>query len=369
MPAPAFFNERPRRHLLAIDGGGIRGVIALEVLIAIEDRLREQLGKGPDFVLADHFDYVAGTSTGAIIAAALSLGFSARKVREFYLEQGRRIFTATGWWQRLYSKYTHRHLEVALKEAFGADTTLGSERLRTLLLVVVRNATTDSPWPLSNAPGARYNDRALPDCNLDIPLWQLVRASTAAPTFFPAEEVVLGGRRSVFQDGAITTFNNPAWQTFVMATAAPYGVHFPTGENRLHLVSVGTGACTLDGSRLRAQSQTLLHHASTVPVALMNASAIQQDMVCRLVGRCHLGAPLDGEVGDLIEQPVRAVPPQFAYWRFNPDLSPQGLAALGLGHINSHAVQALDGIEAIPAMREVGARYAASVIDRLAVTA
>ena len=64
-------------------------------------------------------------------------------------------------------------------------STLGDDGLRTLLMMVLRNHTTDSPWPVSNNPGGRYNQRVRDDgtprldCNLDLPLWQLVRASTA----------------------------------------------------------------------------------------------------------------------------------------------------------------------------------------------
>ena len=75
-----------------------------------------------------------------------------------------------------------------LREVFGADTTFGSPKVRTLLMMVMRNATTDSPWPLSNNPYAKYNNAPdRPDDNLKFPLWQLVRASTAAPTYFPPE--------------------------------------------------------------------------------------------------------------------------------------------------------------------------------------
>ena len=77
-----------------------------------------------------------------------------------------------------------------MQEVFGRDTTLGSDKLKTVLMMVMRNATTDSPWPVSNNPFAKYNQRvrddgsSRDDCNLDIPLWQLVRASTAAPVYF-----------------------------------------------------------------------------------------------------------------------------------------------------------------------------------------
>src|SRR5580704_15425797 len=57
------------KKLLALDGGGIRGVITLEVLDRLESMLAEQLCAGEDFVLGDYFDYIAGTSTGAVIAA------------------------------------------------------------------------------------------------------------------------------------------------------------------------------------------------------------------------------------------------------------------------------------------------------------
>ena len=56
-------------RLLSIDGGGVRGVVALEVLARIEQVLRDETGD-PELVLGDWFEYVGGTSTGAIIAGA-----------------------------------------------------------------------------------------------------------------------------------------------------------------------------------------------------------------------------------------------------------------------------------------------------------
>src|SRR5262249_27346002 len=73
------------KKLLAIDGGGIRGVLALEVLQRIEDLLTAKSGKA-DFRLADYFDYIAGTSTGGIIAAGVSMGMSGREVLDFFQE-------------------------------------------------------------------------------------------------------------------------------------------------------------------------------------------------------------------------------------------------------------------------------------------
>jgi patatin-like phospholipase/acyl hydrolase len=61
------------KKLLAVDGGGIRGVLALQVLLKIEGLLKSKAGRD-SFRLADYFDYIAGTSTGAIIAAGLAMG-------------------------------------------------------------------------------------------------------------------------------------------------------------------------------------------------------------------------------------------------------------------------------------------------------
>src|SRR5215475_10101240 len=80
------------RKLLAIDGGGIRGVLSLEVLQRVETILKEQNGGGDDFRLADYFDYIAGTSTGGIIAAGLSIGLSVEEVLRFYTESGAQMF-------------------------------------------------------------------------------------------------------------------------------------------------------------------------------------------------------------------------------------------------------------------------------------
>ena len=75
-----------QHRLLALDGGGIRGIITLEVLDEIERTLRARMGR-PALVLADFFDYVAGTSTGAIIAACVSLGMPVSEIRRFYIDR------------------------------------------------------------------------------------------------------------------------------------------------------------------------------------------------------------------------------------------------------------------------------------------
>src|SRR5262249_27801675 len=147
---------------------------------------------------------------------------------------------------RLQYRFDSEPLAKSLRDAFGAKRTLGTPELRTLLMVMLSNATTDSPWPLTNNPRARFNDRSLPDCNLDLPLWQIVRASTAAPPYFSPEVVQVGPSRFVFQDGGVTPYNNPAFLLFLLATSGPYRLGWPTGAEKLLLVSIGTGTVPND---------------------------------------------------------------------------------------------------------------------------
>src|SRR5918996_1214297 len=88
------------KRLLALDGGGIRGLITIEILAEIERLLRERLGRDDRFVLADVFDYVAGTSTGAIIATCVALGLPVARIRDFYLSNGKAMFDKAGLLKR-----------------------------------------------------------------------------------------------------------------------------------------------------------------------------------------------------------------------------------------------------------------------------
>ena len=353
--------DRPGpKRLLSLDGGGIRGLIAIEVLEAIETRLRAQLGAGDDWVLADWFDYIAGTSTGAIIAAGLALGMRVSEIRRFYHEQGAAMFGPARLVNRFRYKFESEPLAAALRSAFGAQRTLGSPDLRSLLLVVLRNATTDSPWPLSNNPRARYNDEALSDCNLRLPLWQIIRASTAAPTFFPPEIVDVGGTRFEFEDGGITPYNNPAFLLFLMATTAPYRVSWATGADKLLLVSIGTGSVPNDRAALSPKGMSLLYAAGAVPRAVMFGASNQQDMMCRMFANTLAGPSIDGEVGDLTDG--SGLPKLLSYVRYNADLTSSGLGGLGLHGMKPRDVQRMDGVRFVSELEAIGQAVARSQV-------
>lgn len=356
------------KKILALDGGGIRGMITVEVLAEIENLLLKKTGRGKNFRLADYFDFVAGTSTGAIIAACISVGMTVSEIREFYLRSGKEMFDKASLLKRFRYTYEDERLAEKLQTVFGKDTTLGSDKLDTVLMMVMRNATTDSPWPISNNPFAKYNQRLREDgsprdnCNLDVPLWQLIRASTAAPVYFPPEVVTVGSQEFVFVDGGITMYNNPAFQAFLMATVAPYKMEWPVGEDKLLVVSIGTGTSPQANADLEPGEMNLLYNATSIPSALMGAALNEQDLLCRVFGRCLAGDALDREVEDLKNAKGPVWPNKlFTYVRYNAELTSEGLKKLGLPGIKPEHVQQLDSVEHILELQQVGQAVAKSV--------
>ncbi len=254
----------PQKKLLTCDGGGIRGVLSLGILEGIESLLRAKTGD-PKLVLSDFFDYVAGTSTGAIIATCIARGMAVADIRKFYVNSRPAMFSKAGLLERFRNKYAQEKLAAQLQDVLGKDTTLGSDSLRTLLMMVMRNATTDSPWPLSNNPLAKYNDGGRKDCNLHLPLWQLVRANTAAPTWLPAGAGWrVGENRFLFVDGGVTICNNPAFQLFSSGwLVEAFNLKWPTGTDKMLIVSVGTGTSPQANTDLQPGEMNLLYNASS----------------------------------------------------------------------------------------------------------
>ena len=363
------------RKLLALDSGGVRGAITIEILAEIERILRIKFKKGDDFVLADYFDYIGGTSVGAIIATCLSLGMPVDQIRTFFADGARAMFQKTQWWQRWRYKYRCDKLKAMIKSVIenvqpGAPEkgneltgTLESAKLRTLLMVVMRNASTDSPWPISNNPRAKFNcNPDDPACNLKLPLWQLIRASTAAPTFFAPETVKLGSKTFVFDDGAMTPFGNPAFQLFLMAALEPYKLNWQIGEKDMLLVSLGTGSINHKRPTARQSNENLLQLAASIPRILISASANHQDFLCRVFGKCKVGDPIDIEVDDLIQEQSGLINPKlFTYLRYDADLSTEGIEKLGQRSIRAADIWKIDSCTHIEELKLIGRAASAKV--------
>ena len=350
-------SEGPKR-LLALDGGGIRGVLTLAILRELEEHLQEQ--HGDDLVLADYFDYIGGTSTGAIIATALAFGKPVAEVQEMYRNLGGKIFSKRFLPFRLRSIYRDGPLARELESFYGADRTLGDPELRSLLLLLMHNTGTDSPWPLSNCTRGEVQPRGPVPQGAARPeprpaLSPLVRASAAAPVFFPPQEVEIGSNRFVFQDGGITPYNNPALILFLLATLPEYGLEWATGPDRLLLVSVGTGSSAAVHPGLLARQVNLAFNAKNLAAVFMNGASTVQDMLCRSVGLTVGGQEIDREFGSRVGADGVGGQSLFTYVRYNADLSEDALRAEGITDAGlRRSLRKLDSVDRIPDLEALG---------------
>lgn len=199
------------KGILALDGGGIRGTITLGFLERIETILRERHGR-PDLKLCDYFDLIGGTSTGAIIAAALAIGMDVADIKKLYLEMGGKIF-GKRMVKRWQAYFDAKPLETALEQTFG-KTTLGDATLKTGLSITMKRADTGETWLFDNHPeGIAY------PYIKDYPLQHIIRASTAAPTYFVPEKFsFFNGEVGALVDGGVSMANNPAFHLFIYTT-------------------------------------------------------------------------------------------------------------------------------------------------------
>lgn len=368
-PAPRSFEQHldpdvgPKR-ILALDGGGLRGVMTLGMLREIESLLRLRHGQ-PDLRLADYFDLIAGTSTGAIIAAALALGMSVDEVHAHYMRLGNKVFKRSLLrWGALRAKFPADAVREALTGVFG-ERRLDSPDLRTGLLVVTKRLDTGSCWPLTNHPKSRYFERgtqARTIANREYPLWQVVRASTAAPYFFDPETIRIGrgseGAKAVtgdFVDGGVSPHNNPALQALMTATIPGYAFGWPTGEHKLLVVSVGTGKSDPEVGHANLIQGTAAIHAVLSLKALMEDCADQVETIMQWLSRSPTARPIDREIGT-VAGPLGGSA-MCSYLRYNvllrADWCEQQLGE-SFGPKALKALEAMDDPDNIPELDRVG---------------
>ena len=182
------------KKILSIDGGGIRGIIPGQVLIALEHKL-QAASKNPDARLADFFDFFAGTSTGGILCClylcpdptdAARSRFSAEEAVDLYVKKGHEIFD-TSLWQRiragdglLEEKYDATPLEKLLKKYFG-NTRLSELRKPCIIPAYdIRRRKTHF---------FAQHDFAHKGPGSDFLVRDVARATSAAPTYFEVADV------------------------------------------------------------------------------------------------------------------------------------------------------------------------------------
>ncbi|MHB9034910.1 MAG: patatin-like phospholipase family protein [Anaerolineae bacterium] len=206
-----------RKHVvLAVDGGGILGLIAARALALLEAEAGQPAGS--------LFHLLVGTSTGSIISAALAAGITADRLTEFYLELGADIFKPTlrsRLWPLTRFRYPLAPLYHALTDKLG-KTTLREYQARANAPVLVMPVfdLAENRTRLVKSYKPEYSNW---------PLAQAVLASCAVPTYFP----VVGGR---YVDGGVGSFANPGY-------LAAYETYFCQGWDPAEttLISLGTG--------------------------------------------------------------------------------------------------------------------------------
>ena len=403
--AATFENSRDRhlfgpgpKRILALDGGGVRGALTVAFLERIEALLSERDGK--DIRLGDYFDLVGGTSTGAVIAGALALGHRTAEVKNFYLKLAPFAFKRQRWRvPLLQAKFDARGLRRQIEAVVG-DRVLQSTDLITGFCVITKRMDTGSPWIISNNPRAPYWESSTGDIgNKDYPLVNLVRASTAAPHFFdpellpisrnepllpdalskplnvpwPARAVQALLRRlgfdpqanidstyGLFVDGGVTPHNNPSLALFQMATLSPFKIKWPTGPDRLTVVSVGTGTYRprLSYKSLGfARFTKLAFHAL---ISLMTDAEVLVLALMQWMGECPAPWQINSEVGTLASD----LPPggkMFRFLRYDVRLEKDWLARELNYNVSDDTLARLRGMDdpaAVQELYEIGRRAA-----------
>ncbi|HET7715109.1 MAG TPA: patatin-like phospholipase family protein [Bauldia sp.] len=347
------------KAILSLDGGGVRGVIS----IAFLERIESLLGKGSTgpVRLADHFDLIGGTSTGAIIATTLAMGFSASDVKSMYFELAPRVFRRSRFRLALVqTMFDAKALRLEIERVVG-DRHLDTPDLLTSLAIVMKRLDTGGAWIVSNNPRAKYWENH-PDGhylgNRHYQLADLVRASAAAPYYFEPQEIAIapGQPPGLFVDGGITPHNNPALALLQLATIPAYGYAWPLGLDRLRIISVGTGA-RRDRMNLETARRAPAAQLGIAALASMVTDSSNQVLtILHMLGRTHTPWQINSEIGDLGGFTITPEP-LFTFERYDVRLDQDWLKReleieVGLDEVN--ALARMDNSEALPLAYEIG---------------
>ena len=356
-----------QKRILSLDGGGVRGLISLGILLHIERELASRSSKPSNFRLSQYFDLIGGTSAGALIAAMLAMGLPVQRVIDIFFRLAPEIFGNANRWAGLGTKFDDAAFDRALRSVFEdlvtndlglaseerashtADrTTMATPLLKTGLAVVAKRADTNSVWVLTNNPNSKYwspdpvtnefwkrtpvAERQTFIPNSDYKLLEVLKASASAPYFFQPHKInVTEGRPGTFVDGGASPSNNPCQELLMMvglrptgaATgphASPTGFGWDLGRDNLLMISVGTGRVIppRDPETL-ASTNTLLFAFNMLHDIIENASEASTAWL-QAVSHTTVREFIDFNVGDLSGLSL-APEPWLTFARFNPHLS------------------------------------------------
>lgn len=228
------FETPSSMRVLSVSGGGLLGVVPAAMLIRMEDLGRSEYG--PDYRLADSFDLVGGTSTGAVIATGVALGMSARSIADFYLKDVPRGFRRRRTAVPLLHDIYDGDLLQSCFHKRTRDRCLRRADLSCHLAITVKDLTGEMPMVFSTLEGAENRSDMVDAVHRRdvLPLDLLLRASTAAPGLFSPVVLKLNdGTEIVAGDGGVSPFNDPG---LLLARLA-----WDAGAEKINLTSLGTG--------------------------------------------------------------------------------------------------------------------------------
>lgn len=320
---------KPKR-ILALDGGGVRGIATVAFLERMESELRNTTGVE---TLGRHFDLIGGTSVGSIIACMLALDWPMPKVSETFRAMCPEIFAKPKLFGLLKPKFKTEALMSRLDGILGGMK-LDDARLKTMLAIVMKRLDTGSPWWIvANNPRSLWWDGPNPNCkNHALRVADLIRASTAAPTVFEPHSLPIGpNQKGRFVDGGLSPFNNPSLALLMLARLDAYGLRWPLGAGNIKMISIGTGSW-----REPVRDNFLTRHsAGWLGVqALQGMIADDQKLVLALMqwmSHPRVGWPVNAEIGSLARDVLGvgdAPEPLIGFQRYDINLEAEALAPL-----------------------------------------
>lgn len=243
-------------NILSIDGGGILGLYSADILEKIE---HENCNDEP---LSKYFNLITGTSTGGIIALALSTGASANEIKQFYLKHGEKIFPKKkclfpGVFK---NKYSNKNLTNALKEFFGNKTIKDCKS--SVCIPAIDVATCQPIMFKTNNNGKLCRDE-------NTLLVDIALATSAAPTYFPLHsfDSFLG-----LADGGLWQ-NNPTLYGIIEAIS--YFVGNGKEYDKIKILSLGNpGSCTRIGISTENHNSSILKWKANLVTLPMKISSI-----------------------------------------------------------------------------------------------
>mgnify|MGYP001184401908 CR=1 FL=1 len=273
--------DKKKVRILSLDGGGIRGIIPAYVIKYAEEYLQK---KAPGTTISDHFDLIAGTSTGGILSALYltpegenkkKAKYSAKDALDFYVKEGYNIFNASkiSSWKRLgglrnATEFSPRNLENLLEDKFG--NLLISELIKPCL-VTTYDMNNNSPFFFTSIEDTSKREFFVRD---------VLRSTSAAPTYFPPakiKNIASNDPKSsdmINLDGGVFA-NNPTMCAYAEARNTNFNERNNNNPsaNNMQILSIGTGGGGFKIDKKEKSNQwNLLKWAKLIPDIMMEGS-------------------------------------------------------------------------------------------------